>query len=54
MLPKIWLKQEPPVPVNCKRNTAGYLVSSYFKDLYLYLAQSKLPSTKAAIHKVEC
>ena len=27
--------------------------SQYFKDLYLYLAQNKLPSTKNAIHKVE-
>ena len=32
---------------------AGYLVSPYFKDLYLYLAQNKLPSTKTAICKVE-
>ena len=30
---------------------AGYLVSSYFKDIYLYLAQNKLPSTKLAIRK---
>ena len=32
---------------------AGYLVSSYFKGIYLYLAQNKLPSTKSAIRKVE-
>ena len=32
---------------------AGYLISSYFKDIYLYLAQSKLPSAKSAIRKVE-
>ena len=32
---------------------AGYLVSSYFKDIYLYLAQSKLPRTKLAIRKIE-
>ena len=31
----------------------GYLVSSYFKDLYLYLAQNKLPNMKTAIGKVE-
>ena len=31
----------------------GYLSSSYFKDIYLYLAQNKLPSSKAAIKKVE-
>ena len=32
---------------------AGYLISSYFKDTYLYLAQNKLPSTKSATRKVE-
>ena len=32
---------------------AGYLNNSYFKDIYLYLAQNKLPSSKAAIKKVE-
>ena len=32
---------------------AGYLISSYFKDIYLYLAQNRLPSTKSAIRKVE-
>ena len=32
---------------------AGYLISSYFKDIHLYLAQNKLPSTKSAIRKVE-
>ena len=32
---------------------AGYLSSSYFKDIYLYLAQNRLPSSKAAIRKVE-
>ena len=32
---------------------AGYLISSYFKDIYLYLAQNKLPNTKPAIRKVE-
>ena len=31
----------------------GYLNSSYFKDIYFYLAQNKLPSSKAAIKKVE-
>ena len=36
-----------------KEIRAGYLISPYFKDLYLYLAQNKLPSTKTAIHKVE-
>ena len=27
--------------------------SSYFKDIYLYLAQNRLPSSKAAIRKIE-
>ena len=36
-----------------KEIQAGYLSSSYFKDIYLYLAQNKLPSSKAAIKKVE-
>ena len=31
----------------------GYLNSPYFKDLYLYHAQNKLPSSKGAICKVE-
>ena len=35
------------------KNQAEYLVSSYFKEKYLYLAQNKLPSSKAAIRKVE-
>ena len=36
-----------------KEIQAGYLISLYFKDIYLYLAQNKLPSSKAAIRKVE-
>ena len=32
---------------------ARYLVSSYFKDIYLYLAQNKLPNNKLAIKRVE-
>ena len=36
-----------------KEVQAGYLSSSYFKDIYLYLAQNKLHSSKAAIKKVE-
>ena len=31
----------------------GYLSSSYFKDIYLYLAQNKLPSSKTAMRKME-
>ena len=41
------------LPVTVKEIQAGYLVSSYFKDIYLYLAQNKLPSNKTAIKQVE-
>ena len=36
-----------------KEIQVGYLHSSYFKNLCLYLAQNKLPSSKSATHKVE-
>ena len=39
--------------VMVKEIQAGYLTSSYFKDIYLYLAQNKLPNSKAVIKKVE-
>ena len=39
--------------VMVKEIQAGYLSSSYFKDICLYLPQNKLPSSKAAIKKVE-
>ena len=32
---------------------AGYIISSYVKDIYQYLAQNKLPSTNSAIRKIE-
>ena len=32
-----------------KEIQAGYLNSLYFKDIYLYLARNKLPSSKAGI-----
>ena len=41
------------LPLTIKEIQAAYLTSPYFKDLYLYLAQNKLPSKKSAIHKVE-
>ena len=41
------------LPVTVKEIQAGYLVSPYFKDIYLYLAQNKLAITKTAIQKVE-
>ena len=34
------------LPITMKEIKAGYLICPYFKDLYLYLAQNKLPSTK--------
>ena len=39
--------------VEIKEIQAGYLHSSYFKDLYLYLSQNKLPSSKSAIKRIE-
>ena len=41
------------LPVEVKEIQVGYLYSSYFKDLYLYLLQNKLPSSKSAIRKLE-
>ena len=41
------------LPVTIMEIQAGYLISLYFKDLYLYLAHNKLPSTKSAIWKVK-
>ena len=38
-------------PVTVKEVQTGYLISSYFKDLYLYLGQNKLPSMMTAIWK---
>ena len=42
-----------PLSVMIKEIQAGYLNSSYFKDIYLYLAQNKLSSSKPVIRKVE-
>ena len=41
------------LPVKIKEIQAGYLSSPYFKDIYLYLAQNKLPTSKATIRKIE-
>ena len=41
------------LPITIKEIQASCLTSSYFKDLYLYLAQNKLPSKRSTIHKVE-
>ena len=41
------------LPLTIKEVQAGYLNSLYFKDIYLYLAQNRLPSKKAAIKRME-
>ena len=41
------------LPLTTKEIQARYLTRNYFKDLYLYLAQNKLPNKKSAICKVE-
>ena len=41
------------LPVEIKEIQVGHLYSPYFKDLYLYLSQNKLPSSKSAIRKLE-
>ena len=41
------------LPIEIKEIQVGYLCSPYFKDLYLYLSQNKLPSPKPAIRKIE-
>ena len=41
------------LPVEIKEILARYLNSLHFKDIFLYLSQNKLPTSKAAIRKVE-
>ena len=41
------------VPLTIKEIQAGYLSSPYFKDLYLFLSQNRLPSKRSAIKKVK-
>ena len=41
------------LPVEFKEIQAGYLQNPYVKDLYQYLLQNKLPSSKSAIKKLE-
>ena len=41
------------LPLTIKEIQAGYLTSPYFKDLYLFLSQNKLPSKRSAIKKIE-
>ena len=41
------------LPIEIKEIQPGYLCSPYFKELYLYLSQNKLPSSKPVIRKIE-
>ena len=41
------------LPVEIKKIQVGYLHSPYFKDIYQYLLQNKLPHSKLAIRKLE-
>ena len=41
------------LPLTIKELQAGYLSSPYFKDLYLFLFQNKLPSKRSSVKKVE-
>ena len=41
------------LPLMIKEIQAGHLSSPYFKDLYLFLSQNKLPSKRSAIKKIE-
>ena len=41
------------LPLTIKEIQAGYLSSLYFKDLYLFLSQNKLPSKRSAKKKVK-
>ena len=39
--------------IEIKEIQAGYLYSTYFKEIYQYLSQNKLPNSKLAIKKLE-
>ena len=41
------------LPVKIKEIQAGYVHNPYFKDIYLYLSQNKLPSSKLVVRKRE-
>ena len=41
------------LPLMIKEIHLGYLSNLYFKDIYQYLAQNRLPSKKSAMRKVE-
>ena len=41
------------LPLTIKEIQAGYLSSPYFKDLYLFSLQNKLPSKRSSVKKIE-
>ena len=41
------------LPIEIKEIQTGYLHSPYFKEIYQYLSQNKLPHSKMAINKIE-
>ena len=41
------------LPLTIKEIQAGYLTSSFFKDLYRYLVQNVMPHERHTRHKVE-
>ena len=41
------------LPIKIKEIQAGYICSPHFKDLYIYLSQNRLPSSKPVIRKIE-
>ena len=45
--------KEHDFPKTIKEIQTGYLTSPYFKNIYLYLAQNKLPTFKAAVRQVK-
>ena len=41
------------MPMSMKQIQASYSTSPYFKEIYKYLAQNKLPNPKVAIFQIE-
>ena len=41
------------LPLTIKEIQAGYLSSPYFKDLYLFLSQNKLPSKRSSQRRLK-
>ena len=41
------------LPIEIKEIQTGYFHSPYFKEIYQYLSQNKLPHSKMAIKKLE-